>query len=130
MFLKAHKARVIIGPHLEFIEAFRIQVWGFKIKFFDCPENGIYPTKIKMIIDNIKKLDKFIIYTCSPLVVNEFKPDEVVLVTQDEFGNNKLTMMSDLPGIEDAMKVYALGEFWISYADGFCEKSLLTGGSR
>jgi len=64
-----------------------------------------------------------------PLLVNEMQPEEVTLACIE---NDKLilTNFADLPGIENAMKIYKLGEFWLSYATGGAELPLRTGKER
>jgi hypothetical protein len=71
-----------------------------------------------------------IIATHSPLVVNELRPDEVTVVTRSRETGTKATLIKDTPSFEERSKVYALGELWLSYANGEDEAPLLQGGPR
>jgi len=68
----------------------------------------------------------FLFYTNNPLIVNEMQLGEVSLAVVE---NNKviLTNFVDLPGIENAMKIYKLGECWLNYAEGGTEQRLRFG---
>lgn len=68
-------------------------------------------------------------YTNNPLIVNELQPEEVTLACIDD-GKLVLTNFADLPGIDVALKVYHLGEFWLSYAEGGAEHALRFGRPR
>jgi hypothetical protein len=63
------------------------------------------------------------------LVVNELRPEEVTVVTRDETGTHA-SLIRDTPEFEERSKVYALGELWVSYANGVDEAPLLKGGAR
>jgi hypothetical protein len=65
-------------------------------------------------------------FTNDPLVVNEMRLGEVSLAVVEN-GKIVLTNFLDLPGIEDAIKIYHLGEFWLSYAEGGTERRLRFG---
>jgi predicted ATPase len=97
------------------------------------PENGLHPARIAevmAILREISKTSQVIIATHSPLVVNELKGDEVSILTRDPEKGTQVTLLKDVPGYEDAMKVYQPGEFWVSYCDGKQEAPLLTGRPR
>lgn len=68
-------------------------------------------------------------YTGDPLFVNELQPEEVTLACIED-SKITLTNFADLPGIQDALKVFKLGEFWVSYATGGAELPLRTGKAR
>jgi hypothetical protein len=68
-------------------------------------------------------------YTNNPLVVNEYKLEEITLACVDE-GRLVVTNFADLPGAADASKVYFPGEFWLNYAEGGAEKTLREGIPR
>ena len=57
------------------------------------------------------------------------KPGEVTVVTRDETGTH-CKPIGETPGFADRFKVYALGELWLSYANGKDEAPLLKGGAR
>ena len=56
-------------------------------------------------------------------------PADVELVRDEEQGS-KGTLLEDTPGFEKRSKVYALGELWVSYANGTDEAPLLHGQVR
>lgn len=97
------------------------------------PENGLHPARIAEIMRVLREISKttqIIIATHSPLVINELQPDEVTVVTRSREHGTKATLMKDTPNFEERSKVYALGELWLSYANGDDEAPLLQGGSR
>jgi predicted ATPase len=96
------------------------------------PENGLHPSRIQdvmRILRVISETSQVILATHSPLVVNELRPDEVTVVTRDEKGTHA-RLIKDTPEFEERSKVYALGELWVSYANGVDEAPLLQGGAR
>lgn len=96
------------------------------------PENGHHPAKIAWVVGALRGVSdtaQVLITTHSPLVVNELRGEEVTIVTRDE-GGTHYTRLCDVPGFEDAMKVYQPGEFWLAYCDGVGEKPLLEGRAR
>ncbi len=97
------------------------------------PENGLHPARIAEVMRVLRKLSEsmqIILATHSPLVVNELQPDEVTVVTRSREHGTKGVLLKDTPNFEERSKVYALGELWLSYADGQEEKALLQGGPR
>lgn len=66
-------------------------------------------------------------FTHQPLIVNEFDASEVTLVT-GPISEPSFHVFSSLPGYDIAKKVYALGEFWLSYSDGTEEEKCLLQG--
>ncbi len=71
-----------------------------------------------------------LIATHSPLVINEMRPEEVSVVTRPPEKGTQVVRIDRTPDFEDRAKVYALGELWLSYADGDYESPLLEGGPR
>jgi energy-coupling factor transporter ATP-binding protein EcfA2 len=97
------------------------------------PENGLHPARIAevmAILREISKTSQVVIATHSPLVVNELKGDEISIVTRHPATGTSATLLKDVPGFEEASKVYQPGEFWVSYCDGKMEEPLLTGSPR
>jgi len=68
--------------------------------------------------------------THSPFVVNELEPDEVSIVTRSVDIGTIVTPINATPGFEARYKTYALGELWLSYANGDDEGPLLRGEPR
>ncbi len=94
------------------------------------PENGLHPARIMQVMDILKHVAKetqVLIATHSPLVINEMQPEEVTVVTRDPVKGTNIHPIEKTPDFEGRSKIYALGELWLSYADGDMEKPLLSG---
>ena len=92
------------------------------------PENGLHPARIAevmRILREVSKQTQVLLATHSPLVINELKPEEVTVVTRSQIDGTKCTPMPDTKNFEQRSQVYALGELWLSYADGNFEKELV-----
>ncbi len=97
------------------------------------PENGLHPSRVREVVQVLRKMSEtsqIVMATHSPLVVNELSGDEVTVVTRTPEEGTQGKLLSQVPGYEDAMKVYQPGEFWLSYADGDTEAALLNGTAR
>lgn len=97
------------------------------------PENGLHPARIADVMLGLRDLSKtvqILIATHSPLVINELAPEEVTVITRTAKDGTEATVIKDTPHFEERSKVYALGELWLSYANGKDEGPLLHGGSR
>ncbi|MBL8914101.1 MAG: ATP-binding protein [Archangium sp.] len=91
------------------------------------PENGLHPARIGVVMKVLREISKttqVVLATHSPLVVNELQPDEVTLVTRTEAEGTKFTPIASTPNFAKRSSVYALGELWLSYADGISEAPL------
>jgi energy-coupling factor transporter ATP-binding protein EcfA2 len=97
------------------------------------PENGLHPSRIREVMGMLRTIAEgaqqrppvqVIMATHSPLVVNELRPDEVTVVTRDPAKGTELHPIKETPHFEERSKVYALGELWLSYADGKAEAPL------
>jgi ABC-type branched-subunit amino acid transport system ATPase component len=97
------------------------------------PENGLHPARIHdvvRILRAISKTTQVVIATHSPLVINELQPDEVTVLTRDPERGTQARCIKDTADFDERSKVYALGELWLSYANGNDEAPLLQGGAR
>ena len=91
------------------------------------PENGLHPARIQeimRILREVSKTTQVLIATHSPLVVNELTPEEVSVVTRDPVQGTKVRAIKEAPNFTERSKVYALGELWVSYANGQDEAPL------
>jgi ABC-type uncharacterized transport system ATPase subunit len=91
------------------------------------PENGLHPARIHEVMRVLREISKktqVIIATHSPLVINELQADEVTVLTRDPATGTQARLMKDTPNFAERSKVYALGELWVSYADGMLEQPL------
>ncbi len=96
------------------------------------PENGLHPSRIAEVMTTIKHVVaeskgriQVVMATHSPLVINELEPDQVTLVTRDVEHGTQVTPMRQTKNFEERSKVYALGELWLSYANGQDEADLV-----
>jgi predicted ATPase len=85
------------------------------------PENGLHPRQLKVVADAIRSIAEtqgmqVVLTTHSPLLLNHFAAEEVVLVTRDESGVHA-TRMCDAEGLEDFASDMALGELWYNVGD-------------
>jgi predicted ATPase len=97
------------------------------------PENGLHPARIAevmTILREISKTSQVLIASHSPLVVNELQGHEVTIVTRDSERGTQGVLLKDVPDFDEATRIYAPGEFWLSYADGVREEPLLHGKPR
>jgi predicted ATPase len=106
---------------------------GSNLFLVEEPENGLHPARITEVMAALREISKsaqVVIATHSPLVVNELQGDEVTVVTRPPEEGTQAVLLKDVPGFDDAAKVYQPGEFWVSYCDGDQETPLLTGSPR
>lgn len=106
-----------------------------KAVILDMPETGLHPCSIGEVMKAWRTYPpagvQVFIKTHSPLVINEMNPDEVSIVTRRWGGRHtKVTPISRVPDFRYMTRVYALGELWLSYANGIDESPLLTGRPR
>ncbi len=93
------------------------------------PENGLHPARIREVLDVLREISQttqVILATHSPLVINELEPNEVTVLTRDPVLGTRGKLLRDTPNFAERSKVYALGELWVSYADGNVEAPLFT----
>ena len=91
------------------------------------PENGLHPSRIKDIMSIFREISnetQVLIATHSPLVINELNPDEVTIIWRDDTKGTQALPISETANFKERSKVYALGELWLSYADGINEALL------
>lgn len=91
------------------------------------PENGLHPARIADVVRILREISKgtqVLIATHSPLVVNELQPEEVSVVTRKPGEGTRVTPIEDTPDFVERSRIYALGELWVSYADGTYEEPL------
>jgi len=92
------------------------------------PENGLHPARIADVMRVLRRVSErvqVIMATHSPFVINELQGDEVTVVTRPDGRGTRVRRLCDTPNFEERSKVYALGELWVSYADGKNEEPLL-----
>ncbi len=97
------------------------------------PENGLHPARVAEVMSVLRNESarrQVVIATHSPLVVNELQPEEVSVLTRTEEEGTRVVLMKNTANFEERSKVYALGELWVSYANGEDEAPLLKGEPR
>lgn len=93
------------------------------------PENGLHPARIAdvmKILREVSQTTQVVLATHSPLVINEMQGDEVTLLTREPETGTQARRLSETPNFAERSKVYALGELWLSYANGVDEAPLLS----
>lgn len=85
------------------------------------PENGLHPRQLKVVADTIRSIaeaygTQIVMTTHSPLLLNHFGAEEVVLVTRDQSGV-RAQCMSQAQGLDDLASEMALGELWYNVGD-------------
>ncbi len=107
---------------------------GLALLAVEEPETGLHPARIAQVVRTLREISKagtqVIIATHSPLIVNELQPGEVSVVTRTAAEGTKVRLISQTPDFDKRSKVYALGELWLSYANGEDEAPLLEGKTR
>lgn len=105
---------------------------GPPIVLIEEPENGLHPSRIRDVMRALRDVSattQVLIATHSPLVINELQPNEVTLITRTAERGTIATPIAQTKNFEERSRVYALGELWLSYADGDLERELVEGPS-
>jgi predicted ATPase len=92
------------------------------------PENGLHPSRIAEVVQVLRAVSsrmQVILATHSPLVINELQPEEVTILTRDPATGTRGTRMDRTTHFQQRQQVYALGELWLSFADGASETALV-----
>lgn len=95
------------------------------------PENGLHPSRIAEVVKVLREVSnrmQVVIATHSPLVINELQPNEVTILTRDDKTGTHATRMDRTTHFRQRQQVYALGELWLSFADGVDEAALVKDG--
>lgn len=92
------------------------------------PENGLHPARISEVMKALRAVStqmQVVIATHSPLVINELQPEEVTILTRTAAEGTRATRIDRTTHFKQREKVYALGELWLSFADGNSEEALV-----
>jgi predicted ATPase len=92
------------------------------------PENGLHPSRIAEVMKVLRAISsrtQVILATHSPLVINELQPEEVTILTRDPVAGTRATRIDRTSHFQQRRSVYALGELWLSFADGVDEAALV-----
>lgn len=96
------------------------------------PENGLHPSRIAEVMKVLRAVSsrmQIILATHSPLVINELQPEEVTILTRHDKTGTRATRLDRTTHFQQRQQVYALGELWLSFADGASETALVPDGS-
>ncbi len=80
----------------------------------DEPELGLHPEALSILAGLFRSVShrtQIIVATQSPLLVNEFEPEEIITVTQ-QHGASKFTRL-DPVALKEWLEEYSLGELWL-----------------
>lgn len=85
------------------------------------PENGLHPRQLKVVADAIRSIAstqgaQVVLTTHSPLLLNHFAAEEVLLVIRDQAGV-RVQRMSEARGLDDLASEMGLGELWYNVGD-------------
>src|SRR5262249_31173427 len=92
-----------------------------QILLIEEPENGLHPSRLKMIIDLLRKMTtgevgnrprQLVVTTHSPLLLNFTNPDEVRILRRHPERGTQVTPMTQVPGIGSLLEEFATGELW------------------
>jgi predicted ATPase len=92
------------------------------------PENGLHPSRIADVMKALRAVSnrmQIILATHSPLVINELRPEEVTILTRDARLGTRARRLDRTKHFQQRQQVYALGELWLSFADGVDEAALV-----
>ena len=85
------------------------------------PENGLHPSRLKMVIELLRKMTsgeignrkrQIILTTHSPLLLNYCEKEEVRIVRRGADDGSQVTPLSAVPGIDKLLNEFAIGELW------------------
>jgi predicted ATPase len=88
---------------------------------FEEPENGLHPSRLKMVVDILRKMShgepggrkrQIVVTTHSPLLLNFVHPNEVRVFIRDPDTGTRVFPMTDVPDIDRLLKEFAVGELW------------------
>jgi predicted ATPase len=95
---------------------------GVRRLLIEEPENGLHPRQLKVIAEAIRSIaetqgTQIVLTTHSPLLLNQFGADEVVLIVRDQEGV-RAHPMTEARGLDDLATEMSLGELWYNVGDG------------
>jgi len=92
------------------------------------PESNLYPTQIGDMVRDLRAKHangRVIVYTLSPLILNECQPAEASIVTRNTTGEVVVTRMDRTKSFKRRFAIFALGELWLTFCDGDKEAQLV-----
>lgn len=92
-----------------------------EILLIEEPENGLHPSRLKLVIDILRKIStgevgnrprQVLVTTHSPILLNYAKPEEVRIFQRDQEGGTRVTPMTKVRDIDKLLQEFAVGELW------------------
>jgi predicted ATPase len=86
-----------------------------RLIIIDEPELGLHPAAIRALAAMIKSASKHsqvLIATQSPLLVDAFTPEQIVIVERDEAAGHTRFRRLDTDALHDWLEAYSLSELW------------------
>jgi predicted ATPase len=85
------------------------------------PENGLHPSRLKLVVDLLRKISKgevgnrprqVLLTTHSPILLNFAQPEEVRILTRDPERGTQVKPMTEVSNIKTLLEEFAPGELW------------------
>ncbi|MBF0564975.1 MAG: AAA family ATPase [Nitrospirae bacterium] len=89
--------------------------WLPKMIIVDEPELGLHPSAIADLASMVKQASykaQIILATQSPRLVDEFDPEQIVVVERDYFKRQSIFIKQDADMLDDWLERYSLSELW------------------
>jgi predicted ATPase len=96
------------------------------------PENGLHPARVAEVVHALRAFSsatntQILMATHSPLVIDEFTPDEVTVLIRPSVEEGTRTVpIRNTRNFDNRAKTYSLGELWLAYSDGNQEDPLFS----
>lgn len=119
---------VVVGPCRGAIHLLCSHAGAIGVAMLPTPENGMYPSEIAGMVRKLRSdynSGRLIVYTNSPLVLNECDPTEASLVTRNAAGEVVVTRFDRTKDFARRSGAFALGELWLTFCDGDKEAQLV-----
>jgi predicted ATPase len=90
------------------------------------PETGVHPGRLKSIVKLLRTLTvadgdrpavQIVMTTHSPYLLDELRPEEVLVFRRDEHGAADAIRMDSIPDINERLNDYSPGELWAAYEE-------------
>jgi predicted ATPase len=97
-----------------------------QILLIEEPENGLHPSRLKLVIDILRQISKgeignqarqVILTTHSPLLLNLVEPDEVRIFRRDGQRGTQVTPMDKIQNFDRWPKEFGPGELWSLFGE-------------
>jgi predicted ATPase len=92
-----------------------------QILLIEEPENGLHPSRLKLVIDTLRKIStgevgnrprQVLVTSHSPLLLNYAKPEEIRIFRRDPEKGTQVTPMTKVKDLDKLLQEFAVGELW------------------